>query len=86
MKKTSRANKEKGIVASVRKEMDKPRLTESVRQALSGHAAVAVEKPAAGELRLNTNHKPLKTRRRPLAAAHPCPEQSPKQSGDPVLE
>ena len=45
MKKTSRANKEKGIVASVRREMDKPRLTESVRQALSDHAAVADEKP-----------------------------------------
>ncbi len=55
-KKTSRVKMAKDIVASVRKEMDQPRLTESVRQALSSHAAVAVEKPAAGEHRLNTNH------------------------------
>jgi len=47
MKKTSRLKKEKGIVASVRKEMDKPRLTESVRQALSDPAPPAVDKPAA---------------------------------------
>ena len=42
----------KDIVASVRKEMDESRRTESVRQALSDHAAVAVEKPAAAEHRL----------------------------------
>jgi hypothetical protein len=48
VKKTGRVKKEKGIVASVRKEMDQPRLTESVRQALNGHAAVTVGKPAPG--------------------------------------
>jgi hypothetical protein len=48
VKKTSRVKKEKGILASVRKEMDKPRLTESVRQALSDRAQLAVETPALG--------------------------------------
>jgi hypothetical protein len=66
VKKSSRAKKAKDIVASVRKEMDKPRLTESVRQALSGHAAVADEKPRPAFLAGNclpgaVNHKPLTT-------------------------
>lgn len=46
VKKTDRVKKEKGIVASVRKEMDRPRLTESVRDGLSATAAPATEKPA----------------------------------------
>jgi hypothetical protein len=47
MKKTSRVERPKDIVAFVKKEMDRPRLTESVRKGLSGAAARAVEKPAA---------------------------------------
>ena len=43
-----RSEIENEIVSWVRREMDKPRLTESVRQALIGHAAVAIEKPAPG--------------------------------------
>jgi len=47
VKKTGRVKKEKAIVASVRKEMDRPRLTESVRNGFSAMAAQAAEKPAA---------------------------------------
>jgi hypothetical protein len=46
MKKTSRIEMARDIVAYVRKEMDRPRLTESVRNSLSGPAEAALEKPA----------------------------------------
>jgi len=47
MKKKSRIEMERDIVSYVRREMDKPRLTESVRQALGGTASQALDKPAA---------------------------------------
>lgn len=47
MKKTSRIEMARDIVAYVRKEMDRPRLTESVRNSLSGPGAPAAEKTAA---------------------------------------
>ena len=47
MKKTSRIEMAKDIVSYVRQEMDRPRLTESVRNGLSGPATPAIEKPAA---------------------------------------
>jgi hypothetical protein len=47
MKKKSRIEMARDIVAYVKREMDRPRLTESVRNGLSGAAAPAVEKPAA---------------------------------------
>jgi hypothetical protein len=51
MKKESRMEIEKEIVSRVRKEMDKPRLTESVRNGFSAQAAAAVKKPAARSAR-----------------------------------
>jgi hypothetical protein len=51
MKKTSRIEIASDIVAYVRKEMDKPRLTESVRKLLSRKDAPALEKPAAISMR-----------------------------------
>jgi hypothetical protein len=48
VKKTGRVKKEKAIVASKRKEIDRPRLAESVRQALSRPAPLDLDKPAAG--------------------------------------
>jgi hypothetical protein len=47
MKKKNRIEMERDIVSYVRREMDKPRLTESVRNGLSAMAAPATEKPAA---------------------------------------
>jgi hypothetical protein len=47
MKKTSRIEMARDIVAYVRKEMDRPRLTESVRNALRSPEAPAAEKTAA---------------------------------------
>jgi len=47
MKKTTRIKRARDIVAYVRKEMDRPRLTESVRNLLSGADALAVKKPAS---------------------------------------
>jgi hypothetical protein len=47
MKKTSRIELARDIVAYVKKEMDRPRLTESVRNGLSGADALAAEKTAA---------------------------------------
>jgi len=47
MKKTSRIEMARDIVSYVRKEMDRPRLTESVRNSLSGPDAPPIEKPDA---------------------------------------
>jgi hypothetical protein len=47
MKKKSRIEMARDIVSFVKREMDKPRLTESVRNSLSGPAAPPIEKPAA---------------------------------------
>jgi hypothetical protein len=52
MKKTSRIEVARDIVSYVRKEMDRPRLTESVRNSLSGPdapppEAALIDKPAA---------------------------------------
>jgi hypothetical protein len=46
MEKKSRIEIERKIVTCVKREMDKPRLTESVRNGFSAQAAPAVEKPA----------------------------------------
>jgi hypothetical protein len=51
MKKKSRIEIAREIVSSVRREMDKPRLTESVRNGFSARAAPTVEKPAARSAR-----------------------------------
>jgi hypothetical protein len=51
MKKKSRIEIERKIVSRVKREMDKPRLTESVRNGFSAQAAPAVEKPAARSAR-----------------------------------
>ncbi len=47
MKKKSRIEIEKKILSSVKREMDRPRLTESVRNGFSIHALSAVEKLSA---------------------------------------
>jgi transcriptional regulator of NAD metabolism len=47
MKKKSRIEIERKIVSRVKREMDQPRLTESVRNGFSVQEAVAVKKPAA---------------------------------------
>jgi hypothetical protein len=44
MKKTNQTEIERKIISSVKREMDQPRLTESVRK---GFRAMVVEKPAA---------------------------------------
>jgi hypothetical protein len=46
MKKKSQIEIEKKIVSRVKREMDKPRLTESVRNGFSVQAASTAEKPA----------------------------------------
>jgi hypothetical protein len=46
MKKKSRIEIERKIVSRVKKEMDKPRLTASVRNGFSAQAAPAADKPA----------------------------------------
>jgi hypothetical protein len=46
MKKKSRIEMARDIVAYVKREMDRPRLTESVRNGLSSAAAPAAETPA----------------------------------------
>ena len=51
MKKKSRIEIETKIVSCVKKEMDEPRLTESVRKGFSAQAALAVEKHVAGSSR-----------------------------------
>jgi hypothetical protein len=52
MKNKSRIEIERKIVSSVKKEMDQPRLTESVRNGFSAQAAPTVEKPAARPARV----------------------------------
>ena len=47
MKKKSRIEIEREIVSCVKKEMDQPRLTESVRNGFGAKAAPAVEKRTA---------------------------------------
>jgi len=47
VKKKSRTEADKAIVASVKSEMEKPRMTESVRKALEAEAALAVRWPVA---------------------------------------
>ena len=47
MKKKSRIEIAREIVSFVRREMNRPRLTESVRNGFSTQAAPAVEKPSA---------------------------------------
>ena len=51
MKEKSRIEIERQIVSRVKREMDKPRLTESVRNGFSTQAAAATEKPAARSAR-----------------------------------
>ncbi|MGA2207361.1 MAG: hypothetical protein ABSG10_11595 [Terracidiphilus sp.] len=51
MKKKSRIELARDIVAYVKREMDKPRLTESVRNGFSAPAAPAVQKPATRSAR-----------------------------------
>jgi hypothetical protein len=46
MKKKDRIEIEREIVSRVKREMDKPRLTESVRSGFSAEAALAMKKPA----------------------------------------
>jgi hypothetical protein len=51
MKKKSRIEIEREIVSRVRREMDKPRLTESVRNGFGAQPAPAIEKPSAHSAR-----------------------------------
>jgi hypothetical protein len=51
MKKKSRIEIERKIVSRVKREMDQPRLTESVRNGFSAQAAPAVEKPTSHSAR-----------------------------------
>ena len=51
MKKKSRIEIARKIISRVKREMDQPRLTESVRNGFSAQAAQAVEKPAARSAR-----------------------------------
>jgi hypothetical protein len=46
MKKKNRIENERKIISRVKREMDRPRLTESVRNGFSVRAAPAMEKPA----------------------------------------
>ena len=47
MKKKNQIENERKIVSHVKREMDQPRLTKSVRNGFSTEAAPAAEKPAA---------------------------------------
>jgi hypothetical protein len=51
MKKKNHIEIERKIVSRVKMEMEKPRLTESVRQGFSAQAASAAEKPAVRSAR-----------------------------------
>jgi hypothetical protein len=51
MNKKSRAEIEKKMVSSVKREMDQPRLTESVRNGFSAEVKPAVVKPSARSTR-----------------------------------
>lgn len=52
MKRKSRIEIEREIVFRVKREMDKPRLTKSVRNGFSAQAAPSMEKPAARSARV----------------------------------
>jgi hypothetical protein len=52
MKKKSRIEIERKIVSRVKREMDQPRLTESVRNGFSARATPTAEKPAARPARV----------------------------------
>ncbi|HEY6848757.1 MAG TPA: hypothetical protein VI320_21485 [Terracidiphilus sp.] len=52
MKKKTRIENEKTIVSRVKREMDQPRLTESVRSGFSAQAAPTPEKPTARAARV----------------------------------
>jgi hypothetical protein len=51
MKEKSRIEIERQIISRVKREMDKPRLTESVRNGFRAQAAPAVKKPAVRSAR-----------------------------------
>ena len=51
MKKESQIENDRKIVSRVKREMDKPRLTMSVRNGLSAQAASTVEEPSARSAR-----------------------------------
>jgi len=51
MTKKSRIENERKIVSRVKREMDKPRLTESVRKGFSAQTGLTVQKPAASSAR-----------------------------------
>jgi hypothetical protein len=51
MKKKSRIENDRKIVSRVKREMNQPRLTESVRNGFSAQSAPAIEKPAARSAR-----------------------------------
>ena len=51
MKKESRIENDRKIVSRVKREMDQPRLTESVRNGFRAQAAPTVEKPAVRSAR-----------------------------------
>ena len=51
MKKKNPIENDRKIVSRVKREMDQPRLTESVRNGFSAQAASTVEKPAARSAR-----------------------------------
>ncbi len=51
MKKKCRIENDKRIVSQVKREMDQPRLTESVRKDFSAQAVPTGEKPAADSAR-----------------------------------
>jgi hypothetical protein len=52
MKEKSRIEIERKIVSRIKREMDQPRLTESVRNGLRARSAPAVEKPAPRSARV----------------------------------
>ena len=52
MKKKSRIEIAREIISRVKREMDQPRLTESVRNGLRARSALAVEKPAPRSARV----------------------------------
>jgi hypothetical protein len=52
MKKESRIENDRKIVSRVKREMNQPRLTESVRNGFNAQAAPTVEKPAARPARV----------------------------------
>jgi hypothetical protein len=51
MKKKSRIQIEGKILSNLKREMDQPRLTESVRNGFTAQAGPAIEKPAARSAR-----------------------------------